>query len=221
MASEKSKERLNEELNKEVTTIPNAATVSPMSTAARIGQINNQLPPKQPRMVKLQGRENRKAWLDALTVRATDLRFWNVITGKEVKPKDATKLPNWKQKNLGAMELLLNSLSQEMHVKLKQLNLSTTTSEDLMEQILGITFNETEIERFKLVEDFIWRFNPTDRDSFPSTEAFLTQLVEEWTKIKAKCPDAPDEWLNMVASTGIESLHKPVDELLVFWVMSD
>lgn len=228
MASEKSKERLNEELNEEVTTTPNASTLSPMSTTVQITQINNQLPLKQLPVEKFQGLGNRKAWLNALTVSATDLGLWNVITGQEVKPEgkdatDATKLQKWKQKDLRAMQLILESISQEMHVELghKQFNPTTTTSNDLLGLIIDIVLTEPERERLKLGKDFLRRFNPTDGHSFASTEAFIVDLIEEWTKIKVKYPNASDKWLNMVTITGLESLNETNDEPPLFHDLFD
>ncbi|KAM0454851.1 hypothetical protein ACHAPV_008224 [Trichoderma viride] len=218
MASEKSKERLNEE----VTAAPNAATFSPMLTIAPIAR-NNQLPPKQLPVKKLQGRENRSAWLNVLTASAKDLGFWNVITGEEVKPKDPTKLQKWKQKDLYAMELIFESISQEMRVDLdhKKFNPITVTSKDLLALVLVSILTEPEIERLELGEKFHRRFNPIDRHSFVSTEAYIADLLEEWTSIKAKYPDAPDKWLNMVAITGLESLNETDDEPPLFFDIFD
>lgn len=218
-----SKESLKEGFNEEVTTAPNAATLSPMSTTAQIAQINNQLPLKQLPVEKFQGLGNRKAWLNALTVSATDLGLWNVITGQEVKPggKDATnatKLQKWKQKDLRAMQLILESISQEMRVELghKQFNPTTTTSNDLLGLIIDIMLTEPERERLKLGKDFLRRFNTTDGHSFASTEAFIVDLIEEWIKIKAKYPNASDKWLNMVTIPGFESLNETDGELPLF-----
>lgn len=220
MASEEPKQKLNEGLNKETIPTANTATLSSMSSTAQIAPTNNQLPLKQFSGETLQGRENKDTWWKALTLSAKKLGYWTIIIGKEVKPKesDTVQFQTWKLIDLHAIDLILGSISHEMRVKFghKSFNATTTTSRDLLGQIVCSMLTEAELERLKSREAFLRRFNRTEGHSFASTEAFIAQLMEEWTKMKAKYPDAPDEWLNMAATTGLESLKETDDEPPLF-----
>lgn len=107
------------------------------------------------------------------------------------------------------MELILNSISQEMRAELEleheQFNSATMTSKELLGKIHVKVLIKPELERYVALQDFVTRFNSLAGRSFASTGAFMVDLLQEWTKIKAKYPDTNDKWLKKVTIVGLQT----------------
>lgn len=90
------------------------------------------------------------------------------------------------------------------------------TSNDLLGKIYDKVFIEPEVERCVILHEFLTRFIPLTGRPFASTEAFIVELMQEWTTIKAKYPDTNDNLLKKVALLGLERFDDADDERSLF-----
>lgn len=224
----KSTEQLNKALDstahkessEESITAAITAPFAPMATApptepTGISMSSSLLP-----MEKLQGSEDWAVWLQNLTINTRFSGLWDIISGKEKKPKVACRydygdlekrIREWEQKDIRAMGHIMSFLSLEIRAKLAREGFKpdTMTSNDLLTMTEQIVLNEPQEENLKAIE----RFNSLVDLSYRSRGEFIRKLLQYWDRVKMKSPGLSDRWFTLIMFYGFEPHNEDESEV--------
>ncbi|KAM0513590.1 hypothetical protein ACHAPE_007640 [Trichoderma viride] len=162
-------------------------------------------------MEKLQGSEDWAVWLQSLTVNTRFFGLWDIISGKEKKPRKfyehvydeyELRLRAWEQNNARAMGYIMSFLSPEIRAKLAREGFKpdTMTPNDLLTMTEKIVLSEPQQENLKAIE----YSNSVVELSSDSHGDFIAKLMQRWAKVKAKRPELPDDWFALLILSCLE-----------------